>query len=65
MRPRHSQDALSKRTGDTFTLERESGPDVKPFAETDARAKPLVAFEALQVSTTPTPLPETWGSSLS
>src|ERR1700677_4712818 len=41
-------------TGDTLTLEREDGPELRPFSETDAAEKALPAFEAPPVDTTPT-----------
>ena len=41
-------------TGDTLTLEREDGPELRPFSETDAADKSLPAFEAPPVDTSPT-----------
>ncbi len=54
MRIRRKEDSPSEPTGDTLTLEREDGPELGPFSGTDAAEKPLVAFEAPPVDTTPT-----------
>src|ERR1700722_5538464 len=48
------KDNPSEPTGDTLTLDREDGPELGPFSETDARDKAAVAFEARPVDTTPT-----------
>src|ERR1700677_5051137 len=48
------KDNPSEPNGDTLTLEREDGPELGPFSEADALAKPVAAFEAPPVDTAPT-----------
>ena len=48
------KDNPAEPNGDTLTLEREDGPELGPFSETDARDQSTVVFAAPPVDTTPT-----------
>ncbi len=54
MRIRRKEEGSAEPTGDTLTIEREDGPGLGPFSETDAVDQPTVAFEAPPVNTAPT-----------